>query len=166
VTAVAALGPWQSLDFQEDWHYHTLYHELGDSVATVKADRALTVSVQQDHLDLATVPGINGAGSVDDRYAKLGRQARSRVHEGGIPIRERNRYTGTDYGALSGLKLDVGGREQVAAGVTRMSPPRQRQARIQPPDEHFDIALGPIARHWTILPRPAPGLRADHVPGS
>jgi hypothetical protein len=124
VTALGPLGTWQSLDFQEDRHYHTLYHELGDSVATLNANRAFTISVQQDHLDLATVPGINGAGRVDDRYSMLGRQAGSRVHEGGIPIRQRDRYTGADNGPLAGLKLEVGGREQVTSGITWMRPPR------------------------------------------
>jgi hypothetical protein len=124
VATVAPLGPWQSLDFQEDRHFHALYYELGDSVASLKANRALTVRVQQDHLDLATVPGIHGAGRVDDRYSMLGRQARSRMHEGGIPIWQRNRYPGADYNPLAGTKFHVVGGEQVASGVAGVGTPR------------------------------------------
>jgi len=49
------------------------------------------------------------------------------VHERGVPSWQRNAHSGPDDRALPRRQLDVGGREQVAAGVARMSALRQRQ---------------------------------------
>src|SRR5579863_9543247 len=73
---VAAGRPGQGRHLAESHMLYPLHHQLRDAVATAQRDRPGRVGVEQDHLDLATVPRVDGAGSIDERDTVLRRQPR------------------------------------------------------------------------------------------
>jgi hypothetical protein len=76
------------------------------------------------------------------------------VHECGVPVWQRDAHPSADDCPLSWLQVNIGSREQVAAGVAWMGALRQRQVRIQLPDQDFHGArLGAGAGHMTIPSR-------------
>jgi len=120
VAAIAALRPWQVRHLAENRAFYLLDHKLRNPVAPPELDRLLGIGVQQNHLDLATVPGIDGAWRIDDGHAAAGGKAGARMHEPGVPIRQRNAHAGTDHGPFSRLKQRVRSDVQVTASVARM----------------------------------------------
>jgi hypothetical protein len=140
VAAFTTLRSRQSIDFPENRYFYLLNHKLRYPVTFEEPDRVLGIGVQQNYLDLATVPGVHGARRIDDRDPVTRRQARTRMHEGGIPGWQRNAHSGPDNYSLTRLQINVGGREQVAARIARMRPGRQRQIRVKPPDEDLDLS--------------------------
>src|SRR5271165_4434893 len=132
--------------------FYSLNNKLSYPVTSPEAHRMLGIGVQQDHLDLATVPRVDSAWRIDDGDAVLRGQTGTRMHEGGVPIRERDAHAGADDGPLARGQLDVGGRDQVTAGVTGMGLLRQRQAAVQAPDQHlYGPGRGAGAGHRNFL---------------
>src|SRR5437763_1543020 len=74
--AISAGRAGQRLDLMELWAGHPLDNQLGDPVPALEPYRLRLVGVEQSHLDLATVPGVHGAGRIDGRDAVPGSQAR------------------------------------------------------------------------------------------
>jgi hypothetical protein len=151
MAAVPAVRARQGLDFQEDRIFHALYHELRYPVASLKPDRVLGVRIQQDHHDLATVPGVHGAGRVDNGDSVPSRQPGSRMHECCVPIWQRYRHPGADNCALAWTKLHISDNEQVAARIPWVRAFWHRQAGIQPLDQDFHRCW-PVAAHGIRLP--------------
>ena len=65
--------------------FHSLQHELGDAVAAMYVEGLVRVGVQQHHLDLAPIGGIDEAGRVGHRDPVVQRVAATRQHEPGVP---------------------------------------------------------------------------------
>src|SRR5271165_536971 len=132
--------------------FYSLNNKLSYPVTSPEAHRMLGIGVQQDHLDLATVPRVDSARRIDDGDAVAGGQPGTRMHEGGVPIRQRDAHPGADNGALARREVKVSGYEQVAASVTWMGSLRHRQAGIETPDQYRDRArLGTGAGHRNFL---------------
>jgi hypothetical protein len=151
----------QCLHLVEHRAGHPLYDELSYPVPPLKADRMVRIGVQQYYLDLATVPGVHCARRIDNGDAVTGRQAGTRMHEGGIPIGERDSYPGTNDRSLTGTKLDVRCQVQVAASVTGVSGGGQRQSLIEPLDQDLHPVL--LAVHGWHISRPAERARQHHA---
>jgi hypothetical protein len=120
MAAIAALRSWQVRHLQENRAFYLLDHKLRNPVAPPELDRLLGIGVQQNHLDLATVPGIDGAWRIDDGHAAAGSQAGARMHEPGVPIRQCNAHAGADHCPFPWLEHGVRSDAQVTASVTRM----------------------------------------------
>ena len=58
----------------EDRAFYPLNHKLSNPVTSPEPNRLLGVGVQQNHLDLATVPRVDCAWRIDDRHAVPGGQ--------------------------------------------------------------------------------------------
>jgi hypothetical protein len=69
VAVLATLGSRQSCHHPEYRAFYLLNHKLGNPVAAPELDRVLGIGVQQNHLDLATVPRVYCARRIDDRHA-------------------------------------------------------------------------------------------------
>src|SRR5258708_14887263 len=155
----------QDLDFCKYRAFYSLNNKLGYPVTSPEAHRMLGIGVQQDHLDLATVPRVDSAWRVDDRDAVPRGQPGARMHEGGVPIRQRDAHPGADNGTLAGREVNVGGYEQVAPGVTWMGSLRQRQPGIPPPDQYrHPPRLGAGAGHWCYLRAPGSWAGGPYPP--
>ena len=61
VAAVAAVRTRQSVDLDEAGALDPLEDQLRDAVATLERDRLVRVEVDQQHLDLATISGVDRA---------------------------------------------------------------------------------------------------------
>ena len=128
----------QRVHLVEDGVLDPLDDELGDPVAAVEHDRLPRVEVDERHLDLAAVAGVDRAGRVDQRHAVLHREPGPRVHEGGVPLGQRDRDAGREQHALPRRALGVDGGDEVDAGVARVRVRRQRHVGVEPPHEHVD----------------------------
>jgi hypothetical protein len=61
------VGARQLTDVVERRVFDPLNHQLRDPVACCEPNRFSRVEVHHDHLDLATVPRVDGARGVDER---------------------------------------------------------------------------------------------------
>src|SRR5260370_4516432 len=166
----AAVRPRQGFDFMKNRAFYSLNNKLSYPITSPEVHRMLGIGVQQDHLDLATVPRVDGARRIDDGDAVPRGQAGSRMHERGVPIRERDAHAGADDSSLPGGQVKVGSCEQVGAGITRMGSLRQRQAGVQAPDQYRDRPrLGARAGHpnflWSVAPASLTGAWRNLVGG-
>src|SRR6266508_2491061 len=59
------------------------------------------IGVDQDHLDLAPVAGVDRAGRVDQRDAVPGREARAGMDEGRVALGHGHGQPGPDHGATA-----------------------------------------------------------------
>jgi hypothetical protein len=104
--------------------------ELGDPVTAAKLDRCCAIGVDDDHLDLTSIAGVDGAGSVDQGQPVAESQAGSRMDKSGIPRRERHRNAGPDAGSFAWRELDILGAEQIGPRVAVVGICRRRQLRV------------------------------------
>ena len=79
--------------------------QLGNPVEALEPHALVRVEIHHDHLDLPTVPGINRPRGIHQGDAAAGGEAGSRVHEGRVPLGERDRHPGGQYGPFTGLQL-------------------------------------------------------------
>ena len=79
------------------------YHELSNSVAARDAECFLTV-VYKQHLNLAAVIGVDGAGRIQHRNAMAMGKPRSRAHLRFKPCRQLDHDPSRHQGALSRCK--------------------------------------------------------------
>src|SRR5215472_18618208 len=99
--AVTACRAGQGLDLMEYRAGHLLDHKLGNPVPSPEPDRLRRIGVEQGHLDLATVPGIDGTGCIDERDPVPGGEPGAGVDEGRVPVRQGDRDPGGHYYPLS-----------------------------------------------------------------
>ncbi len=90
---------------------YPLNNKLGNPVTSPEPHRALGVGVQQNHLDFATVPRVDGARRVDDGHAVPGGQPGSRMHETGVPSWQGDAHAGADDDSLTRSDIDITGEE-------------------------------------------------------
>ena len=141
--------------------FHALDHELRDPVAAPERDRVNRIGVQQDHLDLATVSGVDRARRVDDRDPVPDGQPGARVHERRVPRGQRDRDAGADQRSLARRQVHVLGGDQVGARVAVASVRRQRHIRVQAGDQH--VHTPETTRHYTAVPSSSRSARAALV---
>src|SRR6185437_9085604 len=97
-------------------------NELSDPLARLGDERPLAVGVQEYDHDLAAVARVDQARRVDDRDPVPGREARPRLDEACIPLRDRNREPCADERVLAeplDLELDHRPRARAAGSATR-----------------------------------------------
>src|SRR5215470_9748528 len=133
--AVPARGAGQGLDLMEYRAGHLLDDELGNPVPSPEPDRLSAVGVEQGHLDLATVPGIDRAWRIDNGDPVPGSEPGAGVDEGRVPVRQGDRDPGGHYRPLPRGQRDVHRREQVHARIAGVRPGGQRQLGVQALDE-------------------------------
>src|SRR5436190_14577855 len=138
---VAACRTRERLHLVQHHARHLLDDQLGDPVAALETDHVVGVGVEQGDPDLATVPRVHGSRRIDQRDAVPRGEPGPRVDEGGVAVGQGDRDPGGDNGPLPGFQPHLGGREQVQPGVAGVRAGRQRQVRIEPPDEHGDVLL-------------------------
>src|SRR5262245_52828373 len=148
--ATATCRPRQRLHFVQHHVRHPLDDQLGDPVAALEADGVVAIGVEQGDPDLATVPRVHGARRIDQRDAVPRGEPGPRMDERGVAVGQRDRDPGGNDGPLPGFQPHLSGREQVQPRVAGVSTGRQRQARVEPLDEHGDILLhgGEPYRCW------------------
>jgi hypothetical protein len=66
VATVTALRSWQACHLPPKRAFHPLDYKLRNPVTSSELHRMVGISVQQNHLDLATVPRVDSARSIDD----------------------------------------------------------------------------------------------------
>jgi len=152
VATVTALRSWQVDHFPPKRAFHLLNHKLCNPVTSSELDRMVGISVQQNHLDLATVPRVDSARRIDDGQTVPVRQPRARVHEGCVPIWQGYAHASPDSHPLARLQIHIRGEVQITARIARMSPLRDRKVWIEPPDQYFDLSgLAAGTRHLTVF---------------
>lgn len=118
--AIAADAVGKSVDGHESSSRDRHHDELGDPVAYRHVVRLARVRVEQGHLDLAPISGVDSARRVDDGDAVLRGEAAAGDDEGDVPLGERDPYAGADERALSRLETDGLGRDEIRARVPGM----------------------------------------------
>jgi hypothetical protein len=152
VAAIAALRSWQGRHLPPERAFYPLNHKLGNPVTSPELYRVLGIGVQQNHLDLATVPRIDSARRIDDRQATPGSQSRARMHEPGVPIWQGDAHAGADRRPLARLQIEVRSEVQITARITGVSTARDWQIWIEPSDQHLDRSgLAAGTRHLAVL---------------
>lgn len=108
-----------------------LHQQLGDTVTATHDDRRVRVEVDQCDLDFATIPGIDGARTVDNRKPDPRSQSRTRVDETDHSERNGDREAGRHQGALTGRKVDIVDAIEIHPSIALMGAARQRKLRVQ-----------------------------------
>jgi hypothetical protein len=74
------------------------------------------------------------------------------MHERCVPIWQGNAHASTDSRPLARLQIHVRGEVQITASIARVGTLRDRQIRIEPPDQHLDFSgLAAGTRHLTVF---------------
>lgn len=97
---------------------HLLNQQLGDPVATPDTDRLHRIEVDQRHLDLAAIAGVDRTGAVHDRKTYARSQTGPGMNQADHAVRDSHRDTGWNQAALPGGQLDVLGAVQINSGIT------------------------------------------------
>ncbi len=134
VAAVAAQAVVEFVDLDEFWQFHALNEQLGDPVAAADGDGGVQIVVDQTHLDLTAIAGVDGARSVDDRQTRPSSQTRPRVDQSDGADRECDGYPGPDQGSASRFELEIRRGEEVDARVVGMGSHRQWESTVQAAD--------------------------------
>jgi len=113
----------------------TLEHQLGDALTSGQAQRLGQIMVDDDHFDLTAVARVNGARGVHQAETGSGSKARPRVDECGVALRQRDRDSSRQYGALPWPELEILGRHDVGTGIAGQCVGGQRQLRVQPSNQ-------------------------------
>jgi hypothetical protein len=125
-----------------------LDHQLRDPVAPLELDRQPRVVVDQQHLDLAAVARVDGARGVHDRQAVPGGEPGPGVHQGDVPLRQRDRDPGRHQRPLPRFERHVDRGHQVGARVAGVRVGRQRQPRVEQLDGDLEVGRhGPNPSH-------------------
>lgn len=116
--------------FDQFGKFDPLNHQLSDPITTPNGNRRGGVEVDQRDLDLAPVPGVNGARAVDNRKSNAGSQTGSRVDQPHHAVRNRHGNACRHQRPLARGEFDVLGAEQVNAGVALVGSARHRQIAV------------------------------------
>jgi len=136
--AGAPFGVRQHVDLYKPCLFDPLEHQLGYPIPTLELDRVAKIVIDDDDLDLAPIPGIDGARRVDQAQPSSCSQPRPGVDERRVAVRERYRYPGRKDGSLAGRHRQVLGGHDIGAGVPRQGVGGQRQVSVQSLDEHLE----------------------------
>jgi oligoribonuclease len=112
-----------------------LHDELGDAFTAGDLERLSRIVVDQAHLQLTAVAGVDQPRGVQDGDPVLERKTAPRLDQAGVALRKRDRDAGGDEGpTASGSKGDVLSGDQVDTGVPRSCVRRERQVGIEAED--------------------------------
>ena len=112
-----------------------LDHELCDAVAPVDLVRELGIRVEQDHLELVPIPGVDQPGRVHDGDARPEREPAPGQDEPGVALRDGDREARRherptparrEHRTLAGGEIDP--------GVAGFGVCGQREIRVEPDD--------------------------------
>lgn len=87
--------------------------------------------IDQAHLDLTPVPGVHRSRGVDHAQPHPGGQTRSRVHESGVPLGQRDRDARTHQRTFTRLENQIGCRHQVGTRITNSGVGRNRDIGVK-----------------------------------
>jgi hypothetical protein len=127
-----ALGVWQFPNHLQVAVHDGLDHELGDPFASFDDDLGGRVGVDEQHLQLPAVSGVNEAGGVEARDTVSGRQPAAGLHKSGVPIGDRHSDSGRhQHPAAAGREHHRLPGPQVQAGIAVTRIRRQLKPGIQ-----------------------------------
>lgn len=106
--------------------FDPLHQELGNAVTTPYRNWLLGVEIDQRHLDLSTVPGIDRPGTVHDRQADAAGQTRTRMDQSDHSVRNGDGDPGRHQGPVAGRQVHIDGTEQVHTCIAVVGPAGQR----------------------------------------
>jgi len=121
---VSQSGLVERRDLDQLGQFDPLHQQLCDAIAAPYRDRLVGVEVDQCHLDLAAVSGVDRSWRVHDRKPNAGSQSRPRVDESNHAVRDRNGDPGGNEGSPTGTEDDVDRAKQVDTGITFVGPGR------------------------------------------
>ena len=169
--AVAACGRGEVLDFLPGDGDDGGDHELRDAVAATDADGG-TAEVDEQHLDLAPVVGVDRPGRVEERQAVAVRETAARPDLPLVPGRDGHREPRRHEAPLAGAQHDVGGDvgREVHAGRSGRHVARQRKRVRSPPhaahtDPHGARPHSCRTSSFSFSPRRSPRTVRARVPG-
>lgn len=99
--AVTPFGLVQFVDLDEANLLDRLDHELCDPLPSLDHESLGGVGVDQQHLQLAAIVGIDQSRGVQAGHSVLEGKPAARLHEPGITAGYRNRDTGRDQGTTA-----------------------------------------------------------------
>lgn len=147
MTALATFGVVQLVDTDElgmdEWNDD----ELRDTITNLELNRLVLIQVDQRHLDLASVPRVDGSGSVDDGQTGTDGKPRPGVDEPHMPIGDGDSNAGGDESALPRPKNDVFPTTQVGSRVSGQCVARQRRVIVNHTGNDHDASCDESARH-------------------
>ena len=112
-----------------------LHDELGDAFTAGDLERLGRIVVDQAHLQLTAVTGVDQPRGVQDGDPVLERKTAPRLDQACVALRKRDRDAGGDEGPTAGgSKGDVLSGDQVDTGVPRSCVRRERQVGIEAED--------------------------------
>ena len=112
-----------------------LHDELGDAFTAGDLERLGRIVVDQAHLQLTAVAGVDQPRGVQDGDPVLERKTAPRLDQPCVALRKRDRDAGGDEGPTAGgSKGDVLSGDQVDTGVPRSCVRRERQVGIEAED--------------------------------
>lgn len=94
--------------------------QLRDAIADRDLIGLTRIGIQQRDLDLAAIPRVDCAGTIENRDAVLRGKTTARYDERGMAVRKSDAHAGGDERALSGLQTNSLRRYEVGSGVVRM----------------------------------------------
>src|SRR5262249_10810080 len=115
---------------------HRLHHELSDALAPREVD-GLAAVVDQEHLELAAIAGVDEARCVEHGDALLHGEARARQHEPGVARRDGDGEPRRHETSLARLEARAFRCAQVEARVAWPGVDRQRESSVEP--ERLDV---------------------------
>src|SRR5581483_71564 len=136
-----------------------LHHQLGDALAARHGER-LGPEVGEQHLHLAAVVAVDGAGAVEHGHAVAQRQPRARAHLGLEALWQLQHEPGRHQGTRAGLQAQGRSprqrRQQVEpGGAFRLVGGQVEAATVREPDDSDGNGLSARLA--------APGIPAPHV---
>ena len=115
-----------------------LHDELGDAFTAGDLERLGRIMVDQAHLQLTAVAGVDQPRGVQDGDPVLERKTAPRLDQACVALRKRDRDAGGDEGPTAGgSKGDVLSGDQIDTGVTRSGVGRERQVGIEAEDREI-----------------------------
>ena len=120
--------------------------QLRDALAPLDEEILVGVGVDQQHLELAAIAGIDETGRVETGHAVLECQPTAGLDEAGVALGDRDRGTGGDEGTATavGQQHIVAG-DEVGAGITWSGVGGQRQIGIEA--KQWDVEHGATLGH-------------------
>jgi L-seryl-tRNA(Ser) seleniumtransferase len=135
--AAAAVLTVERLDDMPLDFLDSLDHQLREPVATMHDERVLRVGVQQDHLHLAAVGGVDQTRRIGHRQAVVQRVSTAGKHEAREAGRDGDRDAGRHQQPATARRHDpILSRTKIKAGVARMCVRGQGQVGVESNDRH------------------------------
>jgi hypothetical protein len=117
---------------------------LRDAVAGRDLERGLAVGVQQQHLQLAAIAGVDQARRVDERDAVFGGESGARQHEPRVAQRQLDGDARADRRAPSRRERRRLEGVQVVARVVVVCPQRELRGGVQATDREPHAEPSPL----------------------